>query len=265
MTSVVQWISKLGLSHRDKALSYLEENPAQLPAELIRHINYWWPEAFESQRVCEILATRTVKYCDRESKAFGMYNDLVEELVNSESIRSILAHVSVLFFEYPDLFNPSNQSFKSLFIGLNKKQRVKYAHIALDVDGYLIRQIPKALRTQEMYEMAVNCTADALKWVPPANRTPEMIDYAVRNSAYVLEYLTEEQQLQYLSISILNPGSDDSHWPADFWNRPWVMKLLSRVPKEMLSRWKREWKQKKDDAENRWHGEQAAGGWWTSF
>ena len=261
MTSVVQWIYQIGLGQRDKALSYLEENPAQLPVELIRHINYWWPKAFESQRVCEILATRTVEYCDQETKAFGMYNDLVEELVKSESIRSILAHVPVLFFEYPELFSRYNQSFKRLFIGLNQKQRVKYAHVALGVNGYLIHQVPKASRTQEMYEMAVNCTADALKWVPPENRTPEMIDYAVRNSAYVLEYLTEEQQLQYLSISILNPGSDDSHWPADLWNRTWVRKLLSRVPKKMLSRWKRKWKQKKDAAENRWHGEQAAGGW----
>lgn len=261
MSSIAQWISKIGLSNKVLALSYLKENTELPPQELIQHINYWWPKAFKSAEVCKILANRTVKYCDQETKAFEMYNHLVEELDgdNSESIRSILAHVPVLFFKYPDLFSRYNQSFGSLFIGLNEEQRVKYARVALDVNGYLIRRIPKALRTQEMYETAVNCTADALKWVPSENRTPGMIEHAVRNSAYVLEYLTEEQQLQYLSISILNPEYDDSHWPVGFWNsnRKWVQKLLSRVPKETLEQWKREWKQKKDDAENRWHGEQA--------
>ena len=86
---------KIGLSNVAQALSYLDENAELSPQELIRHIHNLWPKAFKNVRVCEILTTQTVKYCDQETKAFGMYTDL-EELVHSESIRSILARVPVL-------------------------------------------------------------------------------------------------------------------------------------------------------------------------
>ena len=277
MSSFVQWVSTKAnelvdpeLRQTNAAKKYLDEHYKISENEydidikdVFLYVNEHYPLSLRKNEIQKRMSKAALKYDDKygEDAVSALYDAVGRETTaaTEDYFDYIFRNVPILFFKYDKLFSVFAGNFQSIFHRLNVEQRVRYADKALAVNGFLIRDIPVARRTESMYKLAVETYGTAIQYVPREKRTPMMIHTAILGSAYALEFLTEEEQVKYFEDCVLNPGSLETNWPSDLWSKPppWLQKIFKKIKPKTLATLKKKWQGKKDAAADRWHSAHA--------
>ena len=237
---------------RDRALVMISDDIT--PQQSIRDIYKRFPGVFKRTAVREKLYKRMHLYCtgNYDVLAQEMFEDILRDSAGVIPVISeLLCKTSaLLFFRNRRLYTIFNDNFESMYLELTNEQKVEFAPRVLRTHGYLLREIPKTMRSKELCDIAVNNSGTVLKHVPTKWKTKKLQKLAVTRSGYALEYVEKKYQLEMTCLAYRKGGREILRQP---WFKVLWDKLTPSKKKTCIDKDKRD----RRDAEDRWHNEHA--------
>lgn len=228
------------------------------PQESIREIFRRFPEVLTQNNVRQKLYERMRRYCydETEENADARAQEMFEDILcKSSGVIPVLSELlwktnTLLFFRNNELYNRFNDDLGLMYEVLTDEQKVEFAPKVLRTRGYLLREIPKNLRSKIICDIAVKQSGTALKHVPLKWKTKKLMKIAVNQSGYALEYVKKKYQREMTCLAYQKGGQD-------ILKQPWFVVLFKKLTQKQQQTCIDKEKHDRDDVCNRWHNARA--------
>ncbi len=273
MSFFKQWVqdytdwSDPRLTNARRVLNYLQRYPDEPPQNTILYIFKHYRQAFENDRVRDIIYKRIKTLSEDAAEELYQYleNENPDILKEQVIIHMLSLGAPILFWKY---FNPSgagvaHEYHRRLYMDLNKEQRETYAVDAVTLDGYLLQYLTPEQRTDELCLRAVKTDGAVLSYVPKEKRSDRIVAAAISQSASAMEYASKEQRIKFIEIAVMGTGQKWSHrrfgtFSTDDWKRSWAKEVFRSIGQARKKELYKRWKTQRDNDANAWHNEQAS-------